>query len=168
PLWMTAGQTVLAGGCLPARPGADAAWRPWLQGLPMAVWVHAAAGLPWVIWLVGQGLRRVERGVEEAALLSAGPWVVCAAVTLPRAGAAVAAAALWLVVQSATEITVTDMTLVRTYAEEVYTQFAAPEVGAGASPQAMLARAVAAAAPWVAGLGIVVGVAAGWWQGASP
>jgi ABC-type Fe3+ transport system permease subunit len=60
------------------------------------------------------------------------------------------------------------MTLVRTYAEEVYSQIAAPEVGAGVSPQEMLARAVASAAPWVVGLTLVVAVAAGFWQRTSP
>jgi len=151
-------------------PGATAqgGWRPWVTGLPMAVWVHAIAGLPWAVWLIGQGLRGVERDAEEAALLSAAPGTVCRTVTLPRAGAAVAAASLWLIVQTATEITVTDMTLVRTYAEEVYTQIAAPEVGPEASPQEMLARAVAAAVPWVAALTLAVGVAAGRWQRVSP
>jgi iron(III) transport system permease protein len=168
PFVTTAWQAALdLAGKVPGAPVAGA-WRPWLTGLPMAVWVHAVAGLPWVVWLIGQGLRSVERDAEEAALLSAGPGTVCRTVTLPRAGAALAAAVLWLVVQTATEITVTDMTLVRTYAEEVYSQIASPEVAAGASPQAMLARAVAAAAPWVAALLLVVAVCAGCWQRTSP
>jgi iron(III) transport system permease protein len=168
PLVTTAWQAALdLAGRVPGAPP-PGSWRPWLTGLPMAIWVHAMAGLPWAVWLIGQGLRGVERDVEEAALMTAGPLTVLRSVTLPRAGAAVVAAVLWLVVQSATEITVTDMTLVRTYAEEVYTQIAAPEVGAGAPPQEMLATAVAAAAPWVMGLTLVVGVSAGRWQRSSP
>ncbi|HTK77756.1 MAG TPA: hypothetical protein VL371_20990, partial [Gemmataceae bacterium] len=168
PLVTTAWQATLdLAGRVPGAPP-PGSWRPWLTGMPMAIWIHAMAGLPWAVWLIGQGLRGVERDVEEAALMTAGPLTVFRSVTLPRAGAAVVAAVLWLVVQSATEITVTDMTLVRTYAEEVYTQIAAPEVGAGASPQEMLARAVAAAAPWVVGLTLVVAVAMGRWQRSSP
>src|SRR5262249_14657873 len=50
------------------------AWKPWARGLPAAVWVHACAAIPWVAWLVGLGLRAVERSAEEDALLAGGPW----------------------------------------------------------------------------------------------
>ena len=35
-------------------------WRPWTQGLVPAAFVHAMAALPWVVWLTGLGLARVE------------------------------------------------------------------------------------------------------------
>ena len=71
PLLTSAWQAALgSGGWLgPAHAG----W-PWVTGLRAAVWVHAAAGLPWVIWLVGQGLCWVEPEVEDDARLAAGPW----------------------------------------------------------------------------------------------
>ncbi|MBV9122071.1 MAG: hypothetical protein JO112_01765, partial [Planctomycetes bacterium] len=115
-------------------------WKPWVQGLGPAMWVHAAAAFPWVVLLVGQGLRWVESDLEEDALTTAGPWRVLNRVTLPRCQAALLAAALWVVLQTANEITVTDVMQVRTLAEEVYTQF----VGGG---PAALARAVAVSLP---------------------
>src|SRR5262249_39398500 len=88
-------------------------WKPWAMGLGPAVWVHAMAGLPWVVWLVGQGLCWVERDLEEDALTLAGPAWVLWHVTLRRSLAAIGAAALWVALQAATEITVTDMMQVR-------------------------------------------------------
>jgi iron(III) transport system permease protein len=97
--------------------------RPWSAGLLPAIWVHALAGLPWVILIVGVGLGSVESELEEEALLAAGPWRVLWRVTLPRCRGAIAAAALWLGLQTASEITVTDVLLVPTFAEEIHTQF---------------------------------------------
>jgi iron(III) transport system permease protein len=130
------------------------AWRspevgaPWAQGLDAAIWVHAVAGLPWVIVLVGLGLGWVERELEEDALLAFGPWRVLWHVTLPRCRVTIAAAALWVALQTATEITVTDMMQVRTFAEEVYTQFSRPEPEPTApGTEDVLARAVAVSLP---------------------
>jgi iron(III) transport system permease protein len=124
----------------PAFMSGGSTWTPWGQGIGTAVWIHATAGLPWVIWLVGRGLRRVDRELEEDALTAAGPWTVLVRVSLPRASASVLAAALWVALQTATEITVTDVMQVRTYAEEVYTQFVL-------SNQGSVARAVAVSLP---------------------
>lgn len=98
-------------------------WKPWAYGLPAAAWVHAVAALPWVILIVGHGLRWVEPELEEEALLNASPARVLLRVTLPRSVGLIAAAALWVALQAATEITITDMMQVRTFAEEVYFQF---------------------------------------------
>src|SRR5262245_48054476 len=101
------------------------------------------AGLPWVAWIVSAGLRTADRGLEEDALLTGGPGLVFRRVLLPRAALAAAAAAGWVAVQAATEISVTDAMMVRTFAEEVYTQFVAAAGG--------LAGAVAVTVPaWVA------------------
>jgi iron(III) transport system permease protein len=69
-------------------------------------------------------------------------------VTLRRALPALAAAALWLAVQTSGEITVTDLFQVRTFAEEVYTQLVGPELHADP-----LGRAVAAS---LAGVAVIV------------
>jgi iron(III) transport system permease protein len=155
PLFVSAWQAALGtGGWLPvtlwtnAEPGdpdvspAGIAFKPWGHGLATAVFVHAVAALPWVIVLVGQGLRWVERELEEDALLAAGPWRVFWSVTLPRCRAAVVAAALWVGLMIVTEITVTDMMQVRTFAEEVYTQLVLGNDEA-------LARAVAVSLPLI-------------------
>jgi iron(III) transport system permease protein len=132
-----------AGGWLPVALWGERPSQPWGSGLPAAVWVHAQAALPWVVLIVGQGLCWVEAELEEDALLAAGPWRVLWHVTLPRAGGAIVAAALWVALQAAGEIAVTDMMEVRTFAEETYTQLG---MGGGDG----LARAVAASVPAVA------------------
>jgi iron(III) transport system permease protein len=139
----------------PAFGSGGSSWAPWGQGLASAVLIHAAAGLPWVVLLVGQGLLRVERELEEDALTTAPPVRVLWWVTLPRCWAAVTAAGLWVALQTATEITVTDVMQVRTFAEEVYTQFVA-DVG--------LAPAVAVSVPWVALTAVLVLVVARRWE----
>jgi iron(III) transport system permease protein len=166
PLFTSGWQAVLgSGGWLPLRLwnvprdaaafGRDTAvWTPWGQGRGSAAWVHAVAGLPWVILIVGVGLLGVERSLEEDARLRIPAWQVALRVSLPRAGASVAAAALWLVLQASGEITVTDVMQVRTFAEEVYTQLSAPELGPGEG--SALARAVAVALPSAVLLAVLV------------
>jgi iron(III) transport system permease protein len=118
------------------------AWKPWAHGLNAAIWVHAVACLPWVIVLVGQGLCWVERELEEDALLVAPPWQVLWRVTLPRCRAAIFAAGLWVALLAASEIAVTDVMQVRTFAEEVYTQLVSGD-------RIALAHAVAVSVPAV-------------------
>jgi iron(III) transport system permease protein len=136
-------------------------WTPWGQGIGTAIWVHAAAGLPWVVWLVGRGLRRVDRELEEDALTSAGPWRVLTRVSLPRASASIAVAALWVALQTATEITVTDVMQVRTFAEEVYTQFVLSDRGS-------LERAVAVSLPLTLAVAVLVVLTAWHWERSLP
>jgi iron(III) transport system permease protein len=97
--------------------------RAWASGMAPAVWVHALAALPWVVLIVGIGLSWVERELEEEGLLSTGPWRVLWRVTLPRCQGSIAAAALWIALLSAGDISATDMFLVPTLAEEMQTQF---------------------------------------------
>jgi iron(III) transport system permease protein len=118
-----------------ASPG-----RPWTSGLPPAIWVHALAALPWVIFLVGLSMTWVERELEEEGLLCGPPaWVVWR-LTLPRCKSAILLAAVWVALQTAGEIAVTDMLQVSTVAEEVHTQFTLGE-------DAALARSVTGALP---------------------
>jgi iron(III) transport system permease protein len=124
----------------------SAPWTPWNRGLGSAIALHAIAGLPWVIILVGQGLRWIEPHLEEDALLVVSPWRVLRHVTLPRCRAAILAASLWVTLMTVTEITVTDMMQVRTYAEEVYTQFVLGDEGAQARAVAVSLPAAAVAA----------------------
>ncbi len=98
--------------------------RPLLSGWAAAIWIHAAAAVPWFVVIIGLGLRDVAPELEEAAMLN-GTWIqVFARVTLPRALAATVVAVLWICVMTAGDMTVTNVFQVRTFAEELYTGFA--------------------------------------------
>lgn len=112
-----------AGGMLPLGVWTGGGDRPWATGWGPAIWVHAVAATPWVVCIVGLGLRWVEPELEEEAALQLPAWRVIWHVTLPRCRASILAATLFVGLQTANEISVTDMMLVSTLAEEVYTQF---------------------------------------------
>ena len=97
---------------------------PPLDGWRGAIWIHAMAAIPWVALIVGLGLWFVRPELEEEALLDGTSGQVFFCVTLRRALASVGAAALWALVTTAGEMTVTDLFQIRTYAEEIYTGFA--------------------------------------------
>jgi iron(III) transport system permease protein len=97
---------------------------PLIDGWRGAIWIHSMAALPWVVLIVGLGLRRSERELEEAALLDASYKKVFFHVTLKNTLPAIGAAVLWVAVTTAGEMTVTDFFCIRTYAEELYTQIA--------------------------------------------
>ena len=115
----------------------------WLSGLAPAIVVHATLAWPWIVVLVGLGLTWVEPELEEDALLAAPPWRVLLSVTLRRAAPAIGLAAVAAALLTLNEIAVTDRFQVRTFAEEVYSQFVGGhnEV-AVALPQATLAIAL--------------------------
>jgi iron(III) transport system permease protein len=141
PLLTSAWQAVFGvGGWLPLALWGARAGQPWGSGLAPSVCVHGQAALPWVVLLVGQGLSWVEGELEEDALLAARPWTVLWHVTLPRSAGVIAAAAVWVALQTAGEIGVTDLMEFRTFAEEAFTQL---NLGGGLA----LARAVAAFVP---------------------
>jgi iron(III) transport system permease protein len=110
--------------------------RPILVGRTGAALVHAFAALPWVILIVGAGLRTVEPELEESALLDYGIGRVLVRITLRRALAAVAASALAVAVLTAGDMTVTDLLQIRTYAEESYIQY---NLGNGPGAAALVA-----------------------------
>jgi iron(III) transport system permease protein len=131
-------------------------WRPWTQGIGFAALIHAAAALPWVTWLVGLGLRRVEPELEEDALTGLPAWQVLPRVSMRRCAPSIGLATVWVALQTAGEITVTDMAIVRTFAEEVYTQFVASSLDG-------LGRAVAIALPpTILAIAIVGGLIGRW------
>src|SRR5712692_3479640 len=105
--------------------------RPWATGIGAAIWIHTVAAVPWVAFIVGLGLTWVEPELEDEAAQSVGAWRVLALVTLPRARASVLAAALFVVLQTAGEVSVTEMMLVSTLAEEMRMQFASADAALG-------------------------------------
>jgi len=91
--------------------------------------VHGLAALPWVIVIVSAGLRNTDRALEEEALVNGGPMTAIRLVLLPRAGLAALAACALVAVQVSTEIPITDAMMVRTFAEEAYTQIVGMPAG---------------------------------------
>ena len=96
---------------------------PLLVGWSGAAFLHAMACLPWVVVILGVGLRGVEPELEESARLDLPPWGVVLRVTFRRSLGALAAAALAVAVLTGGDMTVTDLLMVRTYAEEAYTRY---------------------------------------------
>ncbi len=93
----------------------------WLAGWRGAIWVHGVAAIPWVVLFVVATLRKVPRELEEESLQDAAAWRVLVRVSLQHALAGIAAASLWITVLCFSEIAVTDLFQVRTFAEEIYT-----------------------------------------------
>ncbi len=113
--------------------GTAGEWRPWREGLAAAVWVHAMAGLPWAAAVAAVVLRTTDRRLEDDARLAGGPRAVLRFVLLPRLVPAAAAAAACVAVTAWTAVTVTDVVLVRTFAEEVYTELIVGPAGVPAA-----------------------------------
>jgi iron(III) transport system permease protein len=132
---------------------------PILVGRFGAAFVHATASLPWIVWIVGIGLRAVEPDLEESARLDMSPWRVAWSVTFRRSLGAIAGAALAVAVLTAGDMTVTDLLSIRTYAEEAFLQY-----GLGNGPGA----AAATALPSLIVLGTLILIGARWLLDADP
>ena len=96
---------------------------PLLDGWRGAIWVHVLQAVPWVTLIVGAGLWFSEPQWEENALLDGSAWRVFFRVTLLRTLPGIGIATLWVVVTTTSEITVTNLFRIRTYADEVHTGF---------------------------------------------
>jgi len=93
---------------------------PILDGWRAAIWIHAMAAIPWVILITGLGLWLVEPELEEAAMLDGSALTVFFRITARRTAPFLVVAGLWILVTVGTEMTVTDLYRVRTFAEEIY------------------------------------------------
>lgn len=109
------------GGWVPQALAGDGYAQPWLAGWRGAIWIHAMGAVPWAALMTAASMRAVERPLEEESLLDASPLRVLLNVTLRRGVGGVLAAAVWIAVVCATEIAVTDLFQIRTFAEEIYT-----------------------------------------------
>jgi len=127
---------------------------PILVGRAGAAIVHALAGFPWAVLLIGVGLRTIEPELEESALLDMPVNRIWISVTLRRGVGAIAASALALAVLTAGEMTVTDLLQIRTYAEEAYPQYSLGRGPADAAvvslpPLLVLALSIFLATRWL-------------------
>jgi len=95
-----------------------------LGSIPRAALIHATAYVPIVALVIGMALRSVGADCEELALVEgAGTLRVLIRVTLRMAMGGFVAAVVLVVLWTTTDYSVSDVLLVRTFAEEVYTQF---------------------------------------------
>ncbi|MEP0841640.1 MAG: iron ABC transporter permease, partial [Phycisphaerae bacterium] len=130
----------------------------WLESTLLAGVIHGLAHLPVATLIIGVGLRLVPAEYEEAALLEgAGALRTLLRVSLRTAWPAVAGAVLLVLLWTWTDNTITDVLLVRTFAEEVYTQYALRgrpcEPAAVAWPQVLIFGALL----WTARKGLLHG-----------
>lgn len=124
-----------------------------LEGWRGAIWIHTMAAIPWAVWIIGAGLWLVRPELEEIAHLDGSAAQVLFRVTLRSALPAIGAAALWIAVTTAGEMTVSDLFAVRTYAEEMYTRLALGEELSTAGLAVLPGLAVAA---WCTLAGLLV------------
>jgi len=97
----------------------------WLGMAPVVGLVHAVVHLPIVTLIVGAALRSVSADTEEAALVEgAGPVRTLFSVTLPMAIGGIVASLVVVMLWVTTDYSVSDLVVVRTFAEEVYTLYA--------------------------------------------
>lgn len=87
--------------------------------------IHGIAHLPLATVIIGVALRMVPAEFEESALVDgAGVSRTLLRVTLRTASGGIIAAGVFVLIWSSTDYSVSDVLLVRTFAEEVYTQYA--------------------------------------------
>lgn len=115
-------------GWVPTLLAGEGPARGWLAGYSGAIFLHGVAGASWAALLGVAAFRSIDSRREEQALLEADAAAVLVRVTLREAMPLLAAIGLVLAVMAAAEITVTDLLIVRTFAEEVYTQAAAGQL----------------------------------------
>jgi iron(III) transport system permease protein len=111
-----------AGGWIPQALSGGGYANPWLAGWRGAIWIHAMGAVPWIALMTAASLRTVERRLEEESLLDASPFRVLVHVTLRRGLGGLLAGAVWVAIICATEIAVTDLFQIRTFAEEIFTE----------------------------------------------
>ncbi|MBU0638660.1 MAG: ABC transporter permease subunit [Planctomycetes bacterium] len=86
--------------------------------------LHGLLLAPLATVVLAVTFRAADRGLEEQALLDARRWSVLWRVTLPQAGWGIATLGVLVTLLVATDYTIADILMVRTFAEEIYTQYA--------------------------------------------
>lgn len=97
----------------------------WLHGLPGAVLILGLGHYPLAMFAAEAALHRVERRLEEAASIVAGPWQTFWRIRVRLAAPALVAAATTVFVLTIAEFAVPGLLGVRVFTTEVFTAFAA-------------------------------------------
>ena len=117
------------------------------------IWVHGLYGAGWVALLSWIGALRIDPSLEDSARLSHTTAQVLWRVDLPQVLPALAASAAWVAALTASEITVTDLFQLRTFAEEFYIWFS---LTAGQEGMEQLWRRTWPGVVWPLGLAYLV------------
>lgn len=124
--------------------------QPLLGGMRGAIVVHGMAAVPWMALLIAIGLWQVDPAQEESALLVMPARAVLWRITFPQVWPFMAAAAIWTVVSTTSEMTVTNIYLINpgewTFTERFYMRMASQDT----------TQAALGALPGVIGLMVVV------------
>lgn len=130
------GTAAILGACIPAYASAVIVvavvpvWAYASSAVACGV-IHGLLCLPLATVILGAAFRAADRDLEDNARLDASSWLVVRRVTVPQAAWGIALVAMIVVWQVATDFTIADLLVVRTFAEEVYTQFALHRSAAG-------------------------------------
>lgn len=126
----------MLGACVPLYVGVVfvfALFPPWrLQGSAAAGGVmHGVILAPLATLVLTMVFRAADGELEDQARLEMGEWSVFFKITLPHAGWGVAIAGIIVTILTATDHTIADVLIVRTFAEEIYTQYALDHSASG-------------------------------------
>lgn len=132
--------------------------QPLLAGMTGAIVVHAAAAVPWVAVLVAVGLLHLPASPEEHAWTVVPPHAVLTRITLPQVRPLVLLAVLWTALATTSDMTVTNVYLIRPAEQTVTERFYMTFAMAG-EPGAALRGALPALAVGVLTVGAVLRVA---------
>ena len=121
--------------------------------VPGAAWIMGTAYAPLVALITGMAACVVPRVLEEDGLLDASRLVVALRVTLWQCMPGIMVAAVVVLALCAAEMAVTDVLVIRTFAEEVYTEF---------QLSGQTAKIVAMSAPSTLTLTLCIALVLGW------
>ncbi|GIX00503.1 MAG: amino acid ABC transporter permease [Pirellulaceae bacterium] len=82
--------------------------------------IHALAGIPWAVLMIGLGSLSTPLSAQWQAACDGGPWHVCRYVLLPQLRPWIALAALWCAVSVTTEMVISNLYQVTTLPELIY------------------------------------------------
>lgn len=130
---------------------------------------YGLAYSPLAVLILGAAFRSVDRELEDQALLDAPMRTVFWRISVPNAAWGIATFAMIVVLLVATDYTITDILMVRTFAEEVFTQYSLARSPAGPIAASLPAMVVLAAAlVWVQMRYRLLGESSPWQFGESP
>ncbi|MFK7737520.1 MAG: ABC transporter permease [Pirellulaceae bacterium] len=90
------------------------------SGLMAVALIHGLAALPWVTLLIGCGLMRTDRGLEDQARMDGGTYTTLTRTVLPRLFPWIAAASAFCLLPVFTEMVVSNLFQIATVTEQVY------------------------------------------------